>query len=74
MEHFGANPDKVVYIGDSEVDYQTALNAGVDVIMVSWGFRDEDCLRSIGAEKILNAIPFVRKNFINYVEHFTQIM
>jgi len=53
MEYFKATPNEVVYIGDSEVDYQTALNAGVDVIMVSWGFRDKDYLRSIGAERII---------------------
>jgi len=54
IEHFGANPDEAVFIGDSEVDYQTAHNAGIDVIMVSWGFRDEDYLKSIGAAKIIH--------------------
>ncbi len=54
MEHFKASPKEVVYIGDSEVDYQTAHNAGIDVIMVGWGFREEDYLRSIGAEKIVH--------------------
>lgn len=54
MEHFEANQNEAVYIGDSDVDYQTAQNAGVDVIMVSWGFREEDYLRSIGAEKIIH--------------------
>jgi len=53
MEYFKATPNEVVYIGDSEVDYQTARNAGVDVIMVGWGFRDRDYLRSIGAERII---------------------
>lgn len=64
MEHFGANPEEVVYIGDSEVDLQTARNAGVDVIMVSWGFRDEDCLRSIGAEKIIHIPDEILKEFL----------
>jgi len=54
LEHFGAKPNEAVYIGDSEVDYQTAQNAGVDIIMVSWGFREEDYLISIGAEKIIH--------------------
>lgn len=43
-----------IYIGDSEVDYQTACNAEMDVISVEWGFRDADYLRSIGAEKIVS--------------------
>ena len=54
MEYFGAEPKAVVYIGDSEVDYQTAHNAGVDVIMVGWGFRDEEYLLSIGARPVIH--------------------
>lgn len=54
MEYFGAEPAKVVYIGDSEVDYQTAQNAKVDVIMVGWGFRDEEFLHSIGVRKVIH--------------------
>lgn len=54
MSHFGVDRDEAVYIGDSEVDHQTAQNAGIDVIMVSWGFREEDFLRSIGAERIIH--------------------
>lgn len=38
-----------VYIGDSEVDVQTAQNAGLDCISVLWGFRDKDFLASNGA-------------------------
>ena len=35
-----------VYIGDSDVDFATSVNAGMDVIMVGWGFRDAEFLRS----------------------------
>lgn len=31
--------EEVLYVGDSNVDMQTARNAGVDAIGVSWGFR-----------------------------------
>lgn len=41
-----------IYIGDSEVDVQTAKNAGLPCIGVTWGFRDEAELRSAGAEYI----------------------
>ncbi|MDE7310679.1 MAG: HAD-IA family hydrolase [Eubacterium sp.] len=41
-----------VYIGDSDVDIQTAANAGIDCISVSWGFRDSDFLRKCGASVI----------------------
>ena len=38
-----------VYIGDSEVDYQTAINAKMDAILVTWGFRDQEMLAALGA-------------------------
>ena len=34
-----------VYVGDSEVDVQTANNAGLDCIAVTWGYRDLDVLK-----------------------------
>jgi len=40
MERLGADPAKSVYVGDSEVDLQTAQNAGLPCISVTWGFRD----------------------------------
>ncbi len=39
MKLLGADKDKVVYVGDSEVDIATAKNAGLPCIMVTWGFR-----------------------------------
>lgn len=43
---------EAVYIGDSEVDIQTAASAGLDCISVSWGFRDPDFLLKCGAAVI----------------------
>ena len=39
-----------VYIGDSEVDVETAKNAGLDLISVLWGFREKENLISCGAK------------------------
>lgn len=44
----------IVYIGDSDVDIQTAKNAEVDCISVDWGFRDDDFLIKNGASKIVS--------------------
>ena len=41
-----------VYVGDSEVDIQTAQNAGIPCISVSWGYKDKDYLQMQGAELI----------------------
>lgn len=49
IRRLGSTPDEAVYVGDSEVDFATARNAGVPCITVLWGFRDEDFLRSVGA-------------------------
>ncbi len=43
-----------VYVGDSEVDIQTARNAGMDCISVTWGFRNEDQLIAAGANIIIH--------------------
>ena len=34
-----AAPEETLYVGDSEVDVDTARNAGLDMIGVAWGFR-----------------------------------
>lgn len=45
----GVTKEEAVYIGDSDVDVQTAENAGIDGIFVAWGFKGERFLREIGA-------------------------
>lgn len=45
----GCDALNAVYVGDSEVDIQTAKNAGLPCISVTWGFRSEERLRSEGA-------------------------
>lgn len=47
--------EDAVYIGDSEVDVQTAQNAGVDSIMALWGFRDRELLEQYGAKVFAGA-------------------
>jgi phosphoglycolate phosphatase len=47
------NGKKGVYIGDSDVDIETAKNANLDAIIVDWGFRDREFLREHGAKVIV---------------------
>ncbi len=49
MERLGATAEDSVFIGDSEVDYQTAVNAGLPCISVLWGFRTREFLEGFGA-------------------------
>ncbi|MDO5446058.1 MAG: HAD-IA family hydrolase [Eubacteriales bacterium] len=52
----GADISECVYIGDTEVDIQTAENAGTDCISVTWGFRTEDELIAAGAKMIAHSM------------------
>lgn len=47
LDRLHCDKKDTVYIGDSEVDSLTARNAGLDVILVSWGFRDKDFLERL---------------------------
>ena len=49
-KELGIAVEDCVYIGDSEVDVETAKNAGMDCIAVLWGFRDREVLEAAGAE------------------------
>ena len=46
MEDIGV--DRCIYVGDSEVDVQTAKNAGVPCLSVLWGFRDRETIEAAG--------------------------
>ena len=52
MRQLGVTREETVYVGDSDVDVETARNAGVTCCAVSWGFRPEESLRAAGAERI----------------------
>lgn len=43
---------QAIYIGDSEVDIQTAKNAGLPCLTVGWGFRTDAELTAAGAKAI----------------------
>ncbi len=47
--------EDAVYIGDSEIDLETARNSGLDCIAVTWGFRNREFLKEHGAEMIVDS-------------------
>lgn len=53
-EQFGTDPSETLYIGDSDVDMQTAVNAGMTAVGVTWGYRPENILRENGAQVIVH--------------------
>lgn len=60
MELYEADADNCIYIGDSEVDVQTAHNAGIKCIGITWGFRDKDCLEANGCDFIADTADEVK--------------
>lgn len=50
LRDLGSSAENAVYVGDSEVDLQTAANAGIPCITCLWGFRDREYLESQGAD------------------------
>lgn len=54
LDKMGVEKEECLYVGDSEVDVQTALNAGVKCIGVSWGFRSREILIDAGAVHIID--------------------
>ncbi len=51
---FGISPKEAIYIGDSEVDAATGKAAGMDTILVSWGFRPKEELREAAPEWLVD--------------------
>lgn len=49
---YGMDKSQVIFIGDSDVDYQTALNSGVQFVGCHWGFRGAAFLKEQGASVI----------------------
>ena len=57
LRQLGVDGEHAVYVGDSDVDLQTARNAGLPCISVLWGFRDRDFLVASGATTFAAAPP-----------------
>ena len=54
LEELGSLREKAVYVGDSEVDYATAVNSKLPCISVLWGFRSRETLVEAGAYSFVN--------------------
>ena len=53
IDELNVKRDECLYIGDSDVDAQTAQNAGLKFCGVEWGFRSREELQNAGAELIV---------------------
>lgn len=55
MNEIKARKESTIYIGDSEVDIETAKNAGLPCVSVTWGFRDKKVLENLCPEYIVDS-------------------
>ena len=55
LDKLGVRAADAVYIGDTEIDIATARNTGMDLIMVSWGFRPVSYQKALGATTIVDS-------------------
>lgn len=65
IDEFGLSKNEVVYIGDSEVDLLTANNAGINHIIVTWGFRDRAFLEQNGAKNLVESMEELKAEICN---------
>ena len=65
MRQLGVTTEGAVYIGDSDVDIETARNSGMPCISVLWGFRDRDFLLQHGAKTLVDTPTDILSQGIN---------
>jgi len=49
----GVSPGRILYVGDTGTDMQTAAGAGMFAVGALWGFRGRDELEAAGAEALV---------------------
>ena len=54
LADINCSPHNVIFAGDSEIDIETARNAGCYPLGVSWGFRSRSVLEAAGAARIID--------------------
>lgn len=61
LEILGESAENAVYVGDTDVDLETAENSGMDCISVSWGFRSREELEGYNAKMIADTPDEIKK-------------
>lgn len=54
-DSMGLAPNEILFIGDSNIDMQTACNAGMIPVGAAWGFRGPEELIAAGAEIVMDS-------------------
>lgn len=54
LQRLESTPERSLYLGDSDVDVETARNAGLFAVGCTWGFRERAVLEQAGADRIID--------------------
>lgn len=65
MDKYSLDKKDVCFIGDTEVDFNTAKNAGIDFIAVTWGFRTRRQIEDLNPKYIVEDIEELKNTIIN---------
>lgn len=57
LKHFGLNKEDALYVGDTNVDEETALNSGLDYILLTYGYRTKEEILSSCKGRLLISSP-----------------
>lgn len=66
MKELGASIENTIYIGDSEVDIETAKSVGIPSISVLWGFRDREFLEEKGGSVFANTVEELKEKLLKF--------
>lgn len=61
VEIMGSKLENCVFVGDSNVDIETAKNAGIPCISVLWGYRDKNFLMECGGKLFAETTKDIEK-------------
>ena len=54
LKELGKEKETAIYVGDSEVDFATAENTGMDCVLVTWGFRTVEEMAAFSPTAFIN--------------------
>lgn len=69
MKELDSRQTESIYVGDSEVDIETAANAGIPCISVTWGFKSREFLEEYGASHIVDTPEELEKCILQGMEN-----
>ncbi len=64
LTRLGGERQGTLLVGDSDVDAETAKNAGVDFLAVTWGFRSREQLAAAGARRFAETAEEIERSVL----------